>query len=463
MPHDLAEPEGSLPESISTTPDSISLTREANAASTVERATTVRYRIIGVSVLMAFMLYLDRICLGEIVKSESFRQDFDAPKERIGNVLGAFFFTYALMQIPAGWASDRFGARKMLPIYIVLWSLMTGLTGYATSLGGLLVARLGCGVAQAGAYPTSGGVIRRWFPVAARSMASSWVAFGGRLGGTLAPYITTLLILQIGGWRAVLGIYCLIGMAVAAAYWIIVRDSPREHERCNDKEIALIGIPSDNRRTSVSDILPMLWACCQSRSLWLNSLSQFCVNIGWAFLVTWLPTYLAEAKNVPPLTGAIMVSIVLAMGLPGQLLGGWLGYISVSRIGLRWGRVLPMAIPAFIAAIAYLMCPLLDSVWLIVACCAIVSMMNDVANPGSWAFIQDVGGRNTSAIYGWSNMWGNFGASLSAVMVPHLLRYGQENGQVLVFIACAASFLVAGTAMLGMDATRPVQKPHESP
>ena len=75
-----------------------------------EQATRIRYRVIGVSVLMAFILYLDRVCLGEIVKSESFQSDFDAPKERIGNVLGAFVFTYALMQIPAGWASDRFGA-----------------------------------------------------------------------------------------------------------------------------------------------------------------------------------------------------------------------------------------------------------------------------------------------------------------------------------------------------------------
>ena len=157
-------------------------------------ASRVRYQVIGVSVLMAFILYLDRVCLGEIVKSASFKSDFDVPKERIGNILGAFFFTYALMQIPAGWASDRFGARRMLPFYIVMWSLLTGLTGWATTLGALLLARLACGVAQAGAYPTSGGIIRRWFPTENRGMASAWVAFGGRMGGTLAPYLTTFLI-----------------------------------------------------------------------------------------------------------------------------------------------------------------------------------------------------------------------------------------------------------------------------
>ena len=45
---------------------------------------------------MAFILYLDQICLGEIVKSTSFKGDVPLSKDPIGNILGAFFFTYAL-------------------------------------------------------------------------------------------------------------------------------------------------------------------------------------------------------------------------------------------------------------------------------------------------------------------------------------------------------------------------------
>jgi len=427
-------------------------------------ASVVRYRVIAVSVMMAFILYLDRVCLGEIVKSQSFRADFDVPKERIGNILGAFFFTYALMQIPAGWASDRFGARRMLTIYILLWSLMTGITGWVTSLGGLLAARLACGVAQAGAYPTSGGVIRQWFPMERRGIASAWVSFGGRLGGTLAPYLSTLLILQLGGWRSVLMIYFVLGIVIAIAYWLVVRDRPGLHAGVNEDERRLIGVPADTGRTNIREVMPMLWACCRSRSLWLNSIAQFGVNVGWAFLITWMPTYLVESKGVEPLTGAVMVSIVLAVGMPGQLLGGWASDRAVAAFGLRWGRVLPMSLSAFVAGVAYILCLGLDSVWLIVGCCAIVSMMTDIGNPSLWAFMQDVGGRNTSAIYGWANMWGNFGASLSAIMVPYLLRWGQAsgNGQTLVFVACASSFFIASLAVLGMDATRPIQSSRQT-
>ena len=424
-----------------------------------DQPTRIRYRIIAVSVLMAFIMYLDRVCLGEIVKSESFRSDFNAPKEQIGSILGSFFFTYALMQIPAGWASDRFGARTMLPIYIVLWSLMTGLTGWVMSLQGLLIARLACGVSQAGAYPTSGGVIRKWFPVENRGMASGWISFGGRLGGTLAPFITTLLIIQIGSWRNVLGIYFFAGIIIAAAYWFIVRNSPLQHPGTNDSERALIGFQQESQTTSLSELLHILGSCFCCRSLWLISLAQFCVNIGWAFLITWMPTYLDENHHIDPLQGAVMVSIVLSVGMAGQLIGGWLSDFSVKSLGLRWGRVLPMSCPAFFAGIAYLLCPMLDSVYLIVCCCAIVSLMTDIANPACWALIQDIGGRNTSTIHGWWNMWGNLGATLSALMVPYLLNLGKESGQgqTMVFVACASAFFVASAAMLAIDPTRKVR------
>ena len=56
----------------------------------------VRYGTIAISVARAFMLYLDRVYLGEIVKNAGFQEEFGASKESIGQVLRAFFFSYAL-------------------------------------------------------------------------------------------------------------------------------------------------------------------------------------------------------------------------------------------------------------------------------------------------------------------------------------------------------------------------------
>ncbi len=432
--------------------------------------TRIRYRVIGVSVAMAFFLYLDRVCLGELVKLQVFLNDFsgasggdsDELRAKIGDTLGAFFWTYATFQIPAGWAADRFGARRVLTFYIVAWSLMTVAIGLAATLAGLFAARLALGLAQAGAYPASSGIIRRWFRTQNRSFASGWVSMGGRLGGAVAPVLSVVLAERLGSWRIVLILYGVVGVLVGAAYYWIVRDRPRDHPAAAGNEAAWIGVPADDHRSELSDIAPMIWACCRSRTLWLNSLTQFATNVGWAFLITWLPTYLKD-RGVGNVNGGLLLTGILAVGIPAQLIGGAMGDWSVVRFGLRWGRVLPVAVCSMIAGVAYIACVRFDSLAAVVTCFAIVSFMTDVKNPPFWALVQDIGGRNTSGIFAWSNMWGNYGAALTSSVLPRLAALGTSmgygNGDAFMFVFLGGAFFLSGLAVLGMDATKLVQPP----
>lgn len=485
--------------------------------------TAIRYRIIMVSILMAFSLYLTRNAMPEIVKSESFLQDATlresagtrfsveltamgdpmtvssilgkpveqliAPKtiadgltksestdllqrleevgcsgylriskQQIGSIMGVFFFTYALLQVPAGWMGDRLGARKALSSYIFIWSLLAGVSGTVTSLFGILIARLGFGLAQAGAYPTSSAVVRRWFPLEKRGQFSSMISIGGRLGGAVAPFLTMFLILNIGGWRLTLGLYGFLGIVVAIIYYLVVRDRPAEHADCNEAERRLIGTPADDNRPEFREIAATMSRCCKSSSLWFNAVVQFCINMGWAFLVTWIPTYLKEVHQVPEQRGALMVTIILAMGIIGQFIGGRLTDWSVKRFGLRRGRVLPVVVTSFLAGTAYLVCLGSGALWVVIGCCAIVSLMTDIGNPSLWAIMQDTGGRNTGSLFGWGNMWGNFGAALHAKLIPILLAstLGSTYGYGIVFVVCALCFFLAGICAMGMNASKPI-------
>ena len=67
-----------------------------------EPATRIRYAVIGTTTLAAVMLYLDRICIAEIAKLESFRTELGLDAKQVGAVMSAFFFSYALAQVPAG-------------------------------------------------------------------------------------------------------------------------------------------------------------------------------------------------------------------------------------------------------------------------------------------------------------------------------------------------------------------------
>ncbi len=165
---------------------------ENPTAATNDAPTGVRHRVVAVSMLMAALLYLDRFCVG---MAEPFiKQDLGLSTFEVGLLFSAFFLTYALCQVPSGWLSDRFGPRMMLAVYILAWSLFTGLLGLAASFVMLILMRAAMGVGQAGAYPTSANILSKWIPFRSRGKASSCIAFGGRLGGAIAPVLTAVLI-----------------------------------------------------------------------------------------------------------------------------------------------------------------------------------------------------------------------------------------------------------------------------
>lgn len=592
------------------------------------KPTNVRQRVVLLTTLLAVLLYLDRLCLG--IMAGPIKDDLRLSDGQMSLLFSVFFWAYAFGQVPAGWLSDRFGPRAMLSLYAVLWSIFTALLGLAHGFLLLLVFRLGVGLAEAGGYPASAGIIMRWVPFARRGLASGLVALGGRVGGALAPYLTALLMfafmpadprfgpadlldptalsrtlanpgdkvqeqarqaviallppdtmnttaalmaedeeatpqqrqqlvdglnavlasphliekidlqdldvsaearrlakfpaaertpqqtqllnrlvleavfpralrkLLAASWRPVTYIYGALGIGMALLFWWYLRDRPWQHPGCNAAEIALIEtappvahpnvtpapdlakreasahivanrealaevqssqpaddpdvrLPPKDLSRLVSGAFP--WqAVLTNSSLWFSSLGQFCTNFGWvAFLVNWLPRYLDEVYNVPVVERGVMASVPFLIGLTGMLAGGWLTDLLTQRHGLYWGRVLPQLVTRFVVLAAYLTCLLCQTPWQLVLLLSAVALATDLGTPAVWAFCQDVGGRHTAAVLGWTNMWGNFGAALSPLLLQPLIA---RLGWNAVFLACAGAYLLSGLAAFGMDARR---------
>jgi MFS transporter, ACS family, glucarate transporter len=158
------------------------------------RPTRVRYLVVGLSTLMAILLYLDRFCVS--LAERYIKEDLGLSEAQVGYFFAMFFGAYALAQVPSGLLTDRIGARITLTIYILGWSFFTALTGLVQGFLVLLLIRGLFGLAQAGAYPTAASLISRWMPLSARGTASGITAFGGRIGGAIAPILTGLLIVM---------------------------------------------------------------------------------------------------------------------------------------------------------------------------------------------------------------------------------------------------------------------------
>jgi len=447
-----------------------------NQSSPGQRPTRVRYVMIFISTVLAVLLYLHRISVSTAVSSMA--QDLDLTSAQKDSVLSAFFWTYALAQIPAGWLGDRFGARWMLGAYLILWSLSTGLMGLTSSLTGILILRHSCGLFQAGAYPVAAGVVRRWVPIQSRGIASSMVAVGGRLGGVLAPILTIQLMLlwtygtdwwnienaaraSITSWRPVMMIYGATGVGLGLVLMWFFRDWPQEHPGVNAAELALIQSGDVPLKTNAAVSLdwPPIIPMAKSKALWMVSFVQFASNFGWAFLITKLPQYLEEVFSTTQQNQAWVSSLPLAAGICGMFLGGALTDRLTQRFGLRWGRAIAMGASRFMVALSFLALLIVDSSMGAAMCMITLGLSTDLGTPACWAFGQDVGGRHVGSVFGWSNMWGNIGAALSPLFFGMLVASAGTgaNGWNYAFIAAAVVNLAAAAASFGINASKPLQ------
>ncbi len=425
-----------------------------------ERPTNVRFGVLGFAVSMAVILYLDRMSIS--VALPAIAQDLDLDIRQVADSVAAFFWCYALCQIPAGWLGDRWGGRRALTAYVVAWSLAIAGMGLATGLASLVAMRALLGVGQAGAYATTAGLLRRWMPFARRGVANSAVSLGGRGGGVLAPAVTSLLmrVLAVGGmqsdrWRPVLIGYGCVGLVWAFFFWRWFRDQPRLHPGCNAAEVALVerGETATTGAVDPSATSIPTRALLASRGLQLLALENFAVNVGWIFVGTLLPTYLIAEHGRSEVQAGLAASMTAAAGMAGCLCGGLATDWLVRRVGLAWGRRLPGLISCGGAALVYGLCWTLEDITAIVAFLIVASFFGDFALGAMWATCQDIGRAYSGTVLGAANMFGNIGAACAASLIARLaVTFGWSS----TFVLSAGAYSIGALSWLAIDPRRPI-------
>lgn len=260
-------------------------------------------------------------------------------------------------------------------------------------------------------------------------------------------------------WRSIVMIYGLLGFAVGLPFWFYFRNRPQEHPRCNEAEVALIRGPYAIEPSHPRKLDAIPWTrIILSFSVWCCCLVQIGTNIGWTFIVTWMPRYLQDVHSVPLTTRALMTSLPMICGIAGNFFGGFLTDAVTRRFGPRLGRSLPVALTRFMAGGAFLLCLYIDSAWGFTILMCVMAFSVDLGIASIWAFNQDIGGRYVATVLGWGNMWGNLAAGVS----PMLLNYTTvENDWNPTFLTCAGCLIAAGAIAFGINASISIDKQSE--
>jgi MFS family permease len=156
-------------------------------------------------------------------------------------------------------------------------------------------------------------------------------------------------------------------------------------------------------------------------------------------------------------TNGWITSGALFIGIGGIMVGGWGTDFLTRRHGRRLGRMLPMSVTKFIAAGLYIVALWMDTPWTILLAFGMVAFFGDFGLPAMWTTMQDISGKYQAQLFGWGNMWGNFGAAIMPMLFTAVLERFDTNHDYHEGVwLCAGAFVLAGVFALFVNAEKPV-------
>ena len=317
--------------------------------------------------------YIDRQAISLV--GPSIMADFRIGNEGFGWVMSAFFLSYALFQVPAGYVADRCDVRWVYAWAVTWWSVAAAALAFAPTLGILMVFRALLGVGESFNWPCALRATSAVLPPADRGLGNGIFNSGAAVGAVLTPLVVPKLALWYG-WRPTFVIVASLGLIWVVAWLRLVRgpnrtlmagrisvvptdDEPlaashRLSGRAKASFSALLGLSIfvgllaywfgiraiwwaiacfmfgilivarvlSYRSLKGADWAEVLGEVVRNRRFWVLVVVSISINICWNFLINWLPSYLKQDRGMTYLASGLWSALPFLAADFGNLGGG---------------------------------------------------------------------------------------------------------------------------------------------
>ena len=246
-------------------------------------APSVRWLVIGILSLGMVIAYVSRSALAVPLALPEFIRSFHLSDFDRGVLNSAFFWTYAVLQIPAGWIVDRYGVKYPYFLGFTLWCLASASTALTRSLPQLIMVQVLLGVGQAVVPPASYRWIRYHFVEKERGLAIGLYMTGTKMGPAIGAPLVALLIGKYD-WRVAFVLIGIGGLVWLAPWLLLVKNDDRQLEQADAKKVGAKPIPLGRILAS-----PVIWGII---------IASFCYMYFVYFCMTWMPAYLKEQRHL---------------------------------------------------------------------------------------------------------------------------------------------------------------------
>ncbi|HVW83924.1 MAG TPA: MFS transporter [Bryobacteraceae bacterium] len=262
--------------------------------------------------------YVDRATLS--VANKLIQDELGIPVAKMGLLLSAFLWAYAISQLPVGGLIDRYGPRKLLGLGLFAWSIAQAAGGLVRSFGVFMMARFALGVGEAPLFPGGARVVRDWFGLRERGFATGLLQSASSLGNFIAVPLLTFLMLTLS-WRWMFVIVGSLGVVLSLVWWSVHRDPSEVDLTAEERRYLTEGDENTTSRPPSFAEWRQLFA---HRTTW-GMIAGFFGTIYTLWLYTgWLPYYLEHERHMSMANVGIVAAIPYFFGCVGAVVGGWL-------------------------------------------------------------------------------------------------------------------------------------------
>ncbi|WP_199544858.1 MFS transporter [Paraburkholderia kururiensis] len=371
-----------------------------------------RIQRIAVTFLMlaGIVNYLDRSTLS--IANHSVSGELGLSASQMGLLLSAFSFAYAFSQLPVGALLDRFGARLMLGLGMLVWSVAQLCGGLVQTLQQFLVARIALGIGEAPQFPAGAKVVSEWFALRERGRPTGIFTTSSTIGPALAPPILTGLLLAFG-WRWMFVVMGVLGIAVALGWYIVYRN--RGDVTLAEEEVVHLTEDEPHARAERRMTFAEWRGLFGSPTTW-GMIFGFMgvIYMVWLYL-TWLPAYLEHERHLSIAKTGWVVSIPYLFGTLGMLSSGYVadGLMARGMAPIR-SRKWPICTGLICAAVFTVPAAFTPNTTLAIVYLSLAMYFVNMASGGAWALVSVTAPRHLAASLGSiQNFGGYFGGSFA--------------------------------------------------
>ena len=280
----------------------------------------VRWGIAGLLGTGVLVNYFDRIALS--VAGPQLEQSFGLSPIQLGVLFSAFFWSYALLQVPAGALLDRLGVARIGRWSTFLWTVASALTACAGGFVGIFLARVLLGVAEAPSFPASSKATGYWFPRTERGLSTAMFDAATKFANVIGIPLVAIAVVRFG-WRWGFWVVAALSFGYFLAFRHLYRD-PSSHGGVTADQRALLVHRGATPEGQHSDsAVHMLGYLLRRRKVWGLSLGFAAYGYCFFFFLTWLPGYLVHSEHMDLLASGRFAAIPWACAsLSGLVFGG---------------------------------------------------------------------------------------------------------------------------------------------